>query len=388
MLPLAVTIGDLNPETLRGLTGTLTRHGLADIRTTQDQNLMVLNVPAQRLAALRTDLAALGLKEPQAGDNVVACPGTSTCRLGITSSTIIAPKLSGGAADLRIRVSGCHNGCAQPETGDIGIYGEGRRLHGKLIPHYQTHFGGNGMGGGGLAIKGPSVPAVRIEQALARVQKAYGERPDPQESFFAWTRRQDPQYFQELLADLVKVNPEDVPQVVRDHGDKREFKVLQLGGGECAGATQVQIGADFFEAAHEREYRTALMFQRKYQEAARCGEAIVRLIGQGLVSLFGGPQAKELPQLASELESRVPGPVSGRFKNLADAFSSLPEEPTEATLGALFRELDEWTVEAARFSQGLNPHLDVADALPRLDGGHGVQSRPATPRQAGTAPVS
>ena len=123
---------------------------------------MLPHVPSREVEAVRRAIRAIGFDLPQAGDNVVACPGTSTCRLGITSSTLVAPKLGGGSGDLRIRVSGCHNGCAQPETGDIGIYGEGKRLHGKLVPHYQTYFGGSGVGGGRLAIKGPSVPTQRV----------------------------------------------------------------------------------------------------------------------------------------------------------------------------------------------------------------------------------
>ena len=84
-----------------------------------------------------------------------------------------APKLNGGSQDLKIRVSGCHNGCAQPEAGDIGIYGEGKRMHGKLVPHYQMYFGGNAMAGGALAIKGPSIPSARIETAVERVKSTY-----------------------------------------------------------------------------------------------------------------------------------------------------------------------------------------------------------------------
>ena len=55
--------------------------------------------------------------------------------------------------------------------------------------------------------------------------------------------------------------------MLRDHGDVADFRVLQLGGGECAGASQQKIGTLFFEAAHERNYRDALKFQRKYAEA-------------------------------------------------------------------------------------------------------------------------
>jgi len=136
--------------------------GLDDVRTTQDQNLIVLNVPAAQISSLSARLAALGLKTPQAGDNIVACPGSSTCRLGITTSMHVAPKLSGGRHDLRIRVSGCHNGCAQPESGDIGIYGEGKRQHGKLIPHYQMYFGGDGTSACGATNVSPNCALNRL----------------------------------------------------------------------------------------------------------------------------------------------------------------------------------------------------------------------------------
>ncbi|MDH4284852.1 MAG: nitrite/sulfite reductase, partial [Gallionellaceae bacterium] len=171
VLPVAVPLGDLKVAQIRGFTRLLREHDLSEVHTTQDQNLAILNVKQEQVEALRTGLAALGLREPNAGDNITACPGNSTCRLGITSSMKVAPKLSGGASDLRIRVSGCHNGCAQPETGDIGIYGEGKRVHGKLVPHYQMYFGGSGTADGALALKGPAVPAVRAEQAIKRVEQ-------------------------------------------------------------------------------------------------------------------------------------------------------------------------------------------------------------------------
>ena len=85
----------------------------------------------------------------------------------------------------------------------------------------------------------------------------------------------------ELLADLTRVEPHEAEHLARDHGDTADFRVLQLGGGECAGAKQVTAGASFFEAAHERGYRDALFFQRKYAEAAKCAEVIARSVGAG-----------------------------------------------------------------------------------------------------------
>lgn len=367
VVPVSVPLGQLSAAQLRGLAQLLEDEGLHEIRTTQDQNLTVPHVPRDRIAAVYAALGKVGLSAPRPGDNVVACPGTSTCRLGITSSTIVAPKLDGGAADLHVRVSGCHNGCAQPETGDIGIFGEGKRLHGKLIPHYQTYFGGNGLGGGALAVKGPSIPTARVETAVERVKQAYADGRAGNEPFFSWARRQPQGYFHELLADLAVVEPEQVPLLARDHGDEGDFKVLQLGGGECAGATQVKIGSSFFEAAHERAYRDALKFQGKFTQALGCAQAIVRLIGQGVAQLAGGKPPDDLADLATELARVVPAKpeLAQRVARFAVEFARPVEDVNDALLTALFRELDEWTVRAAEFALTLDHQLDLTEALPR-----------------------
>ena len=362
VLPVALPTGDMTPAQMRGLAALLRAHGLEDIRTTQDQNLSIFNVPQAGVAALRSGLAELGLHEPVAGDDVVACPGTSTCRLGITASPVIAPQLSGGKADLRIRVSGCHNGCAQPETGDIGIYGEGKRLHGKLVPHYQMYFAGSGMQNGALALKGPALPVARIKQAIERVQEAH--LASGAASFFTWARAQAPDYFKQLLADLADVKAEDLQSVMRDYGDSGDFRVLNMGGGECAGVSQALIGANFFEAAHEREYRNALVFQRKYDEAAHCNEAILRLLGSGIVQLLEGAHDGDLNQLAGQLRQLVPGELADEFAQTTGSLAGSAEIDAEA-LAAISATVDNWTIKAAAFASQKDAQLDLAEALPK-----------------------
>ena len=368
VLPIALPIGDITPKQLRGIAALLRAHGLGEIRTSQDQNLTIFNVPQAGVAALRDGLAALGLREPVAGDNVVACPGSSTCRLGITASMLAAPELSGGRADLNIRVSGCHNGCAQPETGDIGIYGEGKRLHGKLVPHYQIYFAGSGMAsndtkGGALALKGPAIPVVRIKKAIERVQEAHlasGEK-----SFFTWARAREEGYFKQLLADLAEVKARDLQSVMRDFGDAADFRVLNLGGGECAGVSQVMIGANFFEAAHEREYRNALAFQRKFDEAAQCNEAILRLLGSGVAQLLGGTRQDDLGKLAGQLQQRIPGAIADGFAQAVAALAAAGEISGEE-LEAVSKAVDGWTVKVATFAAEQDAQLDLNEAVAGL----------------------
>jgi len=373
VLPIALPIGDITPVQLRGIAALLRAQGLSEIRTSQDQNLTIFNVPQAKVAALRDGLAALGLREPVAGDNVVACPGASTCRLGITASMLAAPELSGGRADLNIRVSGCHNGCAQPETGDIGIYGEGKRLHGKLVPHYQMCFAGSGMAsngapnsnakGGALALKGPAIPVVRVKKAIERVQEAHlasGEK-----SFFTWARVQEEGYFKELLADLAEVKVGELQSVMRDFGDATDFRVLNLGGGECAGVSQVMIGANFFEAAHEREYRNALVFQRKFDEAAQCNEAILRLLGSGLLQLLDGTRQDDLGKLAVQLQQLIPGAIADEFMQAADALADAGEISGDE-LARISTIVDSWTVKVAMYAEEQDSQLDLNEAVAGL----------------------
>ena len=183
-------------------------------------------------------------------------------------------------------------------------------------------------------------------------------------SFFAWARAQAPDYFGQLLADLAEVKAEDLQSVMRDYGDAGDFRVMNMGGGECAGVSQVLIGANFFEAAHEREYRNALVFQRKYDEAAHCNEAILRLLGSGIVQLLEGAHHGDLNQLAAQLRELTPGVLADEFAQAAESLAGGAEADAE-TLAAISAAVDNWTVNAAAFASQKDAQLDLTEALPK-----------------------
>jgi sulfite reductase (NADPH) hemoprotein beta-component len=225
------------------------------------------------------------------------------------------------------------------------------------------YFGGNGMGGGELALKGPSLPVARVKQAIARVQQAHLESGEA--NFFAWTRAQPPDYFKQLLADLGEVKAEELHTVMQDYGEAADFRVLQLGGGECAGASQVLIGANFFEAAHEREYRNALVFQRKFDEAAQCNEAILRLLGSGVAQLLGGVRQDDLNKLAIQLQQLLPGAIAD---DLARAVASLAkaDDIGNEELAIISAAVDSWTMKVAAFAMQQDAQLDLTEAAAGL----------------------
>jgi hypothetical protein len=168
----------------------------------------------------------------------------------------------------------------------------------------------------------------------------------------------------------VQVAPEDMPSVLRDVDGETDFKVAQLGGGECAGASQVFIGAAFFAAAHERRYRDAFAAQRRAPDAIACARAQVRLIAQGLNDLVN-PAASfrvrkvidDLAELGRVLDDRAPDPVAKPIAGFATALAD------GAALDAdTFDLIDAWVREAAAFCVERDPQLDIAGALPQPHG--------------------
>ena len=367
VFPVSVPLGELNIAKLRGIARHTSELNIMDIRCTQEQNLLLLNVSGNDVDQLHSQLELLDLGAPESGDNIVSCPGTLTCRLGITASKSAAPKLNGGNSDLRLRISGCHNGCAQPETGDIGIYGEGKRIHGRLVPHYQIYFGGNGCGDGALGIKGSTIPVMLIGTAVRRMEQTYQREREQDESFFTWSRRMGADFFASLLSDLKEVNLTDMDFLARDHGESEQFRVEQFGGGECAGADQGVVAANFAEAAHERNYRIAFTLQRKYEEAIECSTQMLRLLGGSLQFLADQPQLDELPEIISGLQNGPPqiSALCGELTDILNGLELMQSDSFDETLfNRLAERMDGWMWKVGDVCQQLDPQLDLAATLP------------------------
>ncbi|WP_275096539.1 nitrite/sulfite reductase [Sedimenticola hydrogenitrophicus] len=287
ILPVSVPDGRLEIETLRGLADLLVKEGLHDIRTTADQNLSIFNVPTDRLGSLTVALKALGLKLPRCGDLVVSCPGTATCPLGITASRQMAPRLSGGVGDLSVRVNGCQNGCANATISDIGLYGKGRRHHGRLVPSYTLQLGGNGSEGGSIGLTGPDIPAVRVPSAVSLLHDSYHADRQVNESFRDWAHREGREYFDELLGHLSNVGAMELPFLTRDHGDSSVFKVESMGVGECAGSQAAPADKLLLDARYESDLSVAFAAKNKQADAGESLENQITYSGQALLEIAG-----------------------------------------------------------------------------------------------------
>ena len=135
---------------------------------------------------------------------------------------------------LSIKISGCPNSCGQHWIGDIGFYGNARKINGKEVPYYLMLLGGGYDAGGvmrfGVAVQ--SIPARLAPAAVQRVLNHFLEQRHSGESFREYVLRHKVETFRGMTNDLVKP-PELAPEMYRDWGDDMEYS-LQLGRGECA----------------------------------------------------------------------------------------------------------------------------------------------------------
>ena len=247
---IKLPLGDLTPTQGRRIAELTRRYANDNLRTTVEQNLLLRWVHDGDLPALYEELAQLGLTEAGASGitDVVSCPGTDTCKLGISSSRGLAAELRRSlnvqqetlpeaARGLHIKCSGCFNSCAQHHVADIGFLGVSRKVNGTRVPHFQLVVGGSWAKNGsefGLAIG--AVPSKRVPQVVQVLTETYARERQGDETFQQWAHRVGRKRVKELVADLCPVPPfEEAPDMYRDWGDPRVFSIGDIGVGECAG---------------------------------------------------------------------------------------------------------------------------------------------------------
>ncbi len=127
------------------------QYGDGTVRFTLNQNVVFTGVSAENTAELRRQLRGTGFRTEGAGElaDVVTCPGAATCNLGLTRSMDLAAQLSclllaetdSLARAVTIRISGCPNSCGHHHVGQIGLYGNARKVGGQTAPFYQLLIG-------------------------------------------------------------------------------------------------------------------------------------------------------------------------------------------------------------------------------------------------------
>ena len=236
--------GNLEASQMRGLAQIAEDAGDGLLRVTIDQNLALAFIPLRNLKRVYAALQKIGLSGAGAYeiDDITTCPGAYSCNLALTKSMNLGAALAGVVADysdplvrqLSIKISGCPNACGQHWIGDLGFYGNARKIDGKEVPYYQMLLGGGQDSEGvmrfGLAIQ--SLPAKSAPEAVKRVLQHYLANRLDGESFREYVLRHKIETFRVMTNDLAK--PTSLPEeFFKDWGDETGYS-LKLGRGECA----------------------------------------------------------------------------------------------------------------------------------------------------------
>ena len=241
--------GDLTPDQMRGLAAIMREYTGGYARTTVGQNMVLRWVRDETVYDVWTRLKELGLggRGAQQITDVVSCPGTDSCKLGITSSMglnqAIAERLEAMRIEdpltkrIHIKMSGCPNGCGQHHIANIGFYGASIKVGDKTVPAYVAHLAGHYENGEviyGTRLK-VRLPAKRVPDAVERWVRLYESERQDREEFNAFVERVGTPRFEELVKDLA-LPPEfslETMQMFVDWQRDAPFEVIR-GEGECA----------------------------------------------------------------------------------------------------------------------------------------------------------
>ncbi len=316
---VALPLGDITANQLRALADIVRRFTKETVRTTVEQNFVIRWVSQSDLRELYSALAVVGLGDPGAGTilDITACPGTDTCKLGISSSRGLAAELRKRLAEksfqldeavqnLHIKISGCFNSCGQHHVADLGFYGVSRKMGGYAVPHFQLVLGGewtHNAGSYGLPVM--AIPSKNIPEVVTRLTEWYVTGRRNGEAFQDFIKRIGKTELKSKLEDLTRLPAAQTDRsFFSDWGDPREYSLGDLGIGECAG--EVVSSVEFDLATAEREvFEAQVAFDNG--ETARAGELAYQAMvhaARGLVKIEFSDIPDDAERIAQEFRTR------------------------------------------------------------------------------------
>jgi ferredoxin-nitrite reductase len=149
---LNVPMGRLDSAALYALVGLASGYGNGELRFTESQNVLIVDVPSQRAEALLAEplLQRFPSDPGPLVAEAVSCTGNHYCGLALipTKSTALAV-----LAELEQRLvlpesvrnhwTGCPNACGQPYMGQIGLMGAKARQDGQMVEAVKIFLGGS-----------------------------------------------------------------------------------------------------------------------------------------------------------------------------------------------------------------------------------------------------
>ena len=272
---IKLSTGDLQSDKARALAEIAKRYASHDIRLTVNQGIILKYVRENALKPLFNALNEVGLAEPgfDTLHDITACPGTDTCNLGIASSVGLAKELERMLKaeyeellyrkDLKIKISGCMNGCGHHAVANIGFHAMSMKVGKYVLPAMQVMLAGGpiGDGDGVMAEKIIKLASKKVPEAVRLILNDFKVNALNGELFNTYFRRLGKNYFYTLLKPLGEIM-EITQDFLLDWGHQKQYETL-IGIGECA-VPMVDMVSIVMDEVKETQQRA--------QESYRAGE--------------------------------------------------------------------------------------------------------------------
>jgi ferredoxin-nitrite reductase len=208
---VALPLGKVTCEQMRGLAKIALDLGDGDIRLTVWQNLLIPGVRDDNVGLAVAAIEAIGLKvkTAQIRAGLIACTGNAGCKFSASDTKRHAAAIADWCeprvpidTPLNIHVTGCHHSCAQHYISDIGLIGAkvSAGEDDDTVEGYHLFAGG---GFGPNADVGQELyhdlKAEDAPKTVEKLLKAYlTHRTSPDETFLTFARRHDGETLRKL----------------------------------------------------------------------------------------------------------------------------------------------------------------------------------------------
>lgn len=341
---LRVLLGDMHSDTARALAQVVKTYAADDIRVTVNQGYLLRFIKPEDLPAVYEALNTLGLAEPgfDTTADITTCPGTDTCNLAISSSYGITRALETMMTDefpeliynndIKIKISGCMNGCGQHSVANIGYHGSSLKNGAYVLPALQVLLGGgfNGKGEGLIADKVIKIPAKRGPQSLRLLLQDYDTNAFEGEYYSDYYARQGKNYFYQLLKPLADLKTlVDSDYIDWDH---TEQYVTEVGIGECASVLIDLVATTLSEASEKLGWAREALAENRWADALYHGYNVF-ITGAKAALMSRDVATNTQHGIVSDFDKTFVGEpdfhqADGEFKALV--FSINKQEPSEA----------------------------------------------------------
>jgi sulfite reductase (ferredoxin) len=276
-------LGDITSVRALELADVARRFSSNQLRVSIGQNIYLPWVREEGLVDLYRTLRRIELGDAGVDtvSDVTTCPGSDTCRLGIASAKGLGSAISdafkghlaayhGLARSLKIKISGCPNGCAQHTVANIGFHAAALSHDGRTVPAHLLSLGGQTTPASAqiarLIGKFPAKNCIKVIETLLRL---YKEEKLAAEEFNSFIARVGENKLKELLEPFRSVPSfEEDRSFYQDYGHENErFAVRQGIKGECAGSTVAETVPSIDHAGEWLAQAEAFIYHKEYEHA-------------------------------------------------------------------------------------------------------------------------